>query len=129
MTSGSFNSLQRVHHREFMPLTSTAHRLTDEPARWYGLDAGRLTVGSRVDIAVIDPAGFDGSSIQYAEAPMPGLAERPRMVNRNDRAVAATIVNGHVLYECGTFIDGFGTTMHAGTFLRAGAAKSRTRLT
>jgi N-acyl-D-aspartate/D-glutamate deacylase len=111
--------LERVHHRGFMPMTAAVHRLTDELAQWYGLDAGRLTVGSRADIAVIDPAGFDGSSGQYAEAPMPELANRPRMVNRNDGAVAATIVNGHVVYEYGSFTEGFGTTLHAGTFLRA----------
>jgi N-acyl-D-aspartate/D-glutamate deacylase len=119
--------LERVHHRGFMPLTSAVHRLTDELAQWYGLDTGRLVAGSRADIAVIDPAGFDGSSSQYAEALMPELAGRPRMVNRNDRAVAATIVNGHIVYEYGSFADGFGTTLHAGTFLRARTAKSRNR--
>jgi N-acyl-D-aspartate/D-glutamate deacylase len=40
------------------------------------------------------------------------------MVNRNDRAVSATIVNGHIVYQDGKFADGFGTTLHAGTFLR-----------
>jgi N-acyl-D-aspartate/D-glutamate deacylase len=111
--------LERVHHRGFMPLTAAIHRLTAELAEWYGLDAGRLTVGGRADIAVIDPAGLDGSSSRYAEAPAPGLTDLNRMVNRNDRAVTATVVNGHVVYEYGTFADGFGTTLHAGTFLRA----------
>ncbi|MDD4867821.1 MAG: amidohydrolase family protein [Mycobacterium sp.] len=111
--------LERVQHRGFMPLASAIHRLTGELADWYGLDAGRLAIGARADIAIIDPAGFDGSSSQYAEAPTPGLANLPRMVNRNDRAVSATIVNGHIVYQDGKFADGFGTTLHAGTFLRA----------
>jgi N-acyl-D-aspartate/D-glutamate deacylase len=110
--------LERVHRRGFMPVEAAVHRVTGELADWYGLGAGRLATGKRADIAVIDPAGFDGSSSQYAEAPMPGT-ELSRMVNRNDRTVAATIVGGRVVYEYGTFADGFGTTMHAGTFLAA----------
>jgi N-acyl-D-aspartate/D-glutamate deacylase len=40
------------------------------------------------------------------------------MVNRNDRAVTATVVGGHIVYADGHFTPGFGTTLHAGTFLR-----------
>ncbi|MEV6655567.1 N-acyl-D-amino-acid deacylase family protein [Nocardia fluminea] len=111
--------LERVHTRKFMPLETAVHRLTGELADWYGLDAGHLAVGSRADIAIIDPAGFDGSSAAYAESPMPGLDGVDRMVNRNDEAVAATIVAGHVLFEYGVFTEGFGTTVYAGQFLQA----------
>jgi N-acyl-D-aspartate/D-glutamate deacylase len=110
--------LERVHRRGFMPIEAAVHRVTGELADWYRLDAGRLAPGQRADIAVIDPVGFDGTSGAYAEAPMPGT-ELSRMINRNDLAVAATIVGGQVVYEYGTFADGFGTTMHAGTFLAA----------
>ncbi|MEU7221706.1 N-acyl-D-amino-acid deacylase family protein [Nocardia iowensis] len=109
--------LERVHQRKFMSIEAAVHRLTGELADWYGLDAGRLHEGARADIAVIDPAGFDASSAAYAEAPFPGIAGLNRMVNRNDRAVAATLVGGHLVYEYGTFAPGFGTTLHAGTFL------------
>jgi N-acyl-D-aspartate/D-glutamate deacylase len=66
--------LERVHQRHFMPVEAAVHRLTGEPADWYGLDAGHLDEGRRADIAVIDPAGLDGSSGGYAEAPYPGGA-------------------------------------------------------
>ncbi|MET9492488.1 amidohydrolase family protein [Nocardia sp. NPDC006630] len=110
--------LERVRQRGFMPIEQAVHRLTGELADWYGLDAGKLAVGARADIAVIDPAGFDGSSAAYAEAELPGSGVS-RMVNRNDAAVAATVVGGHVVYEYGAFAPGFGTTLHAGTFLTA----------
>ncbi|MCU1647277.1 MAG: hypothetical protein JWN03_7552 [Nocardia sp.] len=110
--------LERVKQRGFMPLEQAVHRLTGELADWYGLDAGKLAVGGRADIAVIDPAGFDGTSAAYAEAELSGSGVS-RMVNRNDAAVAATVVGGHVVYEYGTFAPGFGTTLHAGTFLTA----------
>lgn len=115
----SLRFLERVHRRGFMPLEAAVHRVTGELAEWYGLDAGHLTEGHRADIAVIDPAGFDGSTSAYAETPMPGATDISRMVNRNDRAVAATVVAGHVVYEYGEFAEGFGTTLRAGTFLRA----------
>jgi len=110
--------LERVHQRHFIPVEAAVHRLTGELADWYGLDAGHLNEGRRADIAVIDPAGFDGSSGGYAEAPYPGGASLTRMVNRNDRAVTAAVVGGHIVYADGHFTPGFGTTLHAGTFLR-----------
>ncbi|MBL1078853.1 amidohydrolase family protein [Nocardia sp. 2] len=110
--------LERVHARGFMPLEQAVHRVTAELADWYGLDAGRLAVGKRADLAVIDPAGFDGSSGRYAESRFPGTGVH-RMVNRNDAAVAATMVGGHIVYEYGEFAPGFGSTLHAGTFLTA----------
>jgi N-acyl-D-aspartate/D-glutamate deacylase len=111
--------LERVHHRRFMPVETAVHRLTGELADWYGLDAGYLREGKRADITVIDPAGFDGSSAAYAEAPYPGALSVRRMVNRNDDVVTATIVGGHVVYSGGEFAPGFGTDLHAGTFLQA----------
>lgn len=111
--------LERVHKRRFMPVEAAVHRLTGELADWFGLDTGYLRTGARADIAVIDPAGFDGSSAAYAEADYPGDAGISRMVNRNDRSVTATVVGGHLVYEDGEFVPGFGETLHAGRFLRA----------
>ncbi len=112
--------LERVDKRKFMSIERAVHRLTGELADWYGLhEVGYLKVGKRADVVVIDPAGFDGSSAEYAEAPMAGVDGIDRMVNRNDMAVAATVVGGHLLYEYGTFTEGFGTTIHAGKFLQA----------
>jgi N-acyl-D-aspartate/D-glutamate deacylase len=111
--------LERVHHRRSLPVETAVRRLTGELADWYGLDAGYLSEGKRADVAVIDPAGFDGSSAAYAEAPYPGAPDVKRMVNRNDNLVTATIVGGEIVYHAGEFADGFGTDLHAGRFLQA----------
>ena len=111
--------LERVHHRRSMPVETAVRRLTGELADWYGLDAGYLRDGKRADIAIINPAGFGGSSADYAEAPYPGAPDVKRMVNRNDRLVSATVVGGHIVYNGGEFAPGFGTELHAGRFLEA----------
>ncbi|KIU15350.1 N-acyl-D-amino-acid deacylase family protein [Mycolicibacterium llatzerense] len=109
---------------EFLSLERAVHRLTGELGDWYGLDAGTLLLGDRADIVVIDPAGLSEASADYAEANLAELGGISRMVNRNDHAVAATIVGGHVVYRYGRFTDGFGTTRRYGSFLRAGKASS-----
>ncbi|HEX4393044.1 MAG TPA: hypothetical protein VH084_16120, partial [Mycobacterium sp.] len=81
---------------------------------------GYLRNGKRADIAVINPAGFGGSSAAYAEAPYPGAPDVTRMVNRNDNLVAATIVGGQIVYAEGEFAPGFGSKLEAGRFLEAG---------
>ncbi|OBK40885.1 hypothetical protein A5658_20130 [Mycobacterium sp. 1245111.1] len=111
--------LERVYLRGSMPVETAVRRLTGELADWYGLDAGYLRDGKRADIAIINPAGFDGSSAAYAEAPYPGAPDVNRMVNRNDGLVSATIVGGHIVYSAGEFAPGFGTELHAGRFLEA----------
>ena len=51
---------------------------------------------------------------------MPEFGGLSRMVRRNDGAVAATIVNGSVVFRDGEFADGYGTERSTGRFLRAG---------
>ncbi|BCJ35863.1 hypothetical protein Athai_33660 [Actinocatenispora thailandica] len=117
--------LKRVYRAEqagtpFLPLPAAVHRLTGELGDWYGVDAGHLRVGGPADVAVLDPAGVADLPADYHEAVMPAFGGLRRMVNRNDDAVAATVVGGHLVYENGRFADGFGTTLHAGRVLRAG---------
>jgi N-acyl-D-aspartate/D-glutamate deacylase len=111
--------IERAHHRRSLPVETAVRRLTGELADWYGLDAGYLRDGKRADIAIINPAGFDGSSAAYAEAPYPGAPGVKRMVNRNDALVSATIVGGQIVYTEGEFAPGFGTELQAGRFLEA----------
>lgn len=69
---------------------------------------------------VVDPAGLDGESLDYHEEPMAEFGGIRRMVNRNDRAVAATIIGGRVVWADGEYVDGYGSDFAAGRFLPAG---------
>ena len=71
---------------------------------------------------VVDPSGLDGESLEYHEEAMDEFGGIRRMVNRNDRAVAATVIGGRVVWSDGQFVDGYGREFAAGRFLPAGEA-------
>ncbi|MGL6235409.1 MAG: N-acyl-D-amino-acid deacylase family protein [Segniliparus sp.] len=106
--------------KPFMRLEAAVRRLTGELGEWYGLDAGLLRLGGRADIAVVDPAGLDGSLESYHEEHAAAFGVS-RIVNRNEAAVAATVVGGKLVYHGGEFAEGFGATLRAGTFLPGAA--------
>ncbi|AWH96820.1 N-acyl-D-amino-acid deacylase family protein [Dietzia psychralcaliphila] len=117
--------LERVYEADrrgapFLSVEDAVYKLTGELADFYRLDAGRIEPGRRADVVVIDPAGLNGESLGYHEEAMPELGGIHRMVNRNDRAVAATVIGGHVVWEDGQFAEGFGSEIAAGRFLPSG---------
>jgi len=117
--------LRRVHSaikagQPFMTLEKAVHRLTGELAGWYGIDAGTLRVGDRADITIVDPAGLDASVDAYGEAGMAAFKGMQRLVNRSDRAVAATLIGGQIVCRGGEFVAGYGESRRTGRFLRVG---------
>ena len=117
--------LRRVQDAEqagqpFLTVEQAVYKLTGELAEWFNLDAGRLRVGDRADLAVIDPLGLDAHVDDYAEATMTEFGDLRRMVNRNDAAVTATLVNGKIVWADGLIADGLGSRVGPGRFLRAG---------
>jgi N-acyl-D-aspartate/D-glutamate deacylase len=121
--------LTRVHQAQesFLSKERAVYKLTGEIGDFYGLDAGHLRVGDRADVVVVDPAGLDDETQRYAEATMAEFGGMSRMVNRNDRAVTATIVGGKVVFRSGEFVPGYGTDFAAGRFLRAGEPRGTVR--
>jgi N-acyl-D-aspartate/D-glutamate deacylase len=105
--------------KPFLPLEKAVHMLTGDLADFFGVDAGRLRVGDRADLVVIDPRGLDESADEYHEQPLVEFGGLRRMVNRNDRAVAATVIGGRVVYRYGEFADGYGSSYRTGRVLRA----------
>jgi N-acyl-D-glutamate deacylase len=89
--------------REFMPLEHAVYKLTWQLADWFGIKAGRLLEGDRADLVIVDPAGLDDSLSAYHEDDFLARGDIKRIVRRNDRAVMATIINGHVVFSQGQF--------------------------
>ncbi|HVK25630.1 MAG TPA: amidohydrolase family protein [Actinokineospora sp.] len=111
--------LRRAHTTGFMTVERAVHRLTGELGAWYGIDAGTIREGDRADLVVVDPAGLDETVDQHSEAPVEVFGNLSRMVNRNDRAVTATLVAGNRVFGAGEFDPAF-ARRRTGRFLRAG---------
>lgn len=106
--------------RPVMPLEKAIWKLTGELADWFDIDAGRLRVGARADVAVINPEGLGEQLAEFGEAKIENL-DLKRLVNRSDHAVTATIINGRVAFRQGQFAPELGKDAVFGTFLPAGA--------
>ena len=111
--------------RPFMPIEKAVWRLTGELADWFDVDAGHLRLGDRADLVIVDPKGLDESLGAYAEAPIAEFNGLMRMVNRNDAAVTATVINGRIAYRDGVYAADFGLAQGYGRFLRAGEHPAR----
>jgi N-acyl-D-aspartate/D-glutamate deacylase len=105
--------------RPFMTVERAVERLTGEIGGWLGLDAGVLEVGRRADLVVVDPDGIDGQVDEVEEAEIEGFGGFKRLVRRNDRAVAAVLVNGKVAVERGEVLPEVGRSGGFGGVLRA----------
>src|SRR5690606_33857581 len=103
----------------FMDLGRAVYRLSGELADVIGVDAGRIRVGDRADLVIIDPAGLTDELDEMHEAPMEVLGLQ-RVVKRNDAAVDATLINGRIAYRRGLeYPEDLGKTQNYGRFLPA----------
>jgi N-acyl-D-aspartate/D-glutamate deacylase len=78
-----------------MSIERAVWRLTGELAEWLNLDLGRVAVGARADLVVLDPTRLTEVLDTAKEAPMPFFDGFVRMVNQNGGAVRAVVVNGN----------------------------------
>lgn len=105
--------------RPFMSVGRAVERLTSEIADYLAIDAGRLEVGRRADIVVVDPAGLNDDVERIEEAEMPGFPGLRRLVRRNDAAVRAVLVAGRLAWDGTSAPESFGRERGFGTVLRA----------
>ncbi len=103
----------------FMTVERAVHRLSGELADFIGVEAGRIRIGDRADLVVIDPEGLTEALDEMHEAPMEVLGMM-RVVKRNDAAVEATLINGRVAYRRGReFPEDLGRAQGYGCYLPA----------
>jgi N-acyl-D-aspartate/D-glutamate deacylase len=95
------DGLERVAH--------AVHRLTQEPAEFFGLDAGVLKVGARADLIVVDPVVLQhydsdaGVRYVWREA-----FDHHQLVNRSDGVVTHVMIGGKLAWADGAYTAVFG---------------------
>lgn len=104
--------------QHILPLGQAVHRVTAELADFLGIDAGRISVGGRADLVVIDPTLLDDRVADVVEEPMPGIDSVHRLVNRGDDAVKAVVIAGKVAWDDQGRAAGLGTEADYGRLLR-----------
>lgn len=81
-----------IRDRELMTIEAGVHKLTGEPAALLELpDRGRLTVGARADVVVLDWDALDPGPVRRVRD-FPG--DTDRLVAHEPRGIAHVIVNG-----------------------------------
>jgi N-acyl-D-aspartate/D-glutamate deacylase len=93
-----------VRDKEVMPLEHAIHKLTGEPAAVFGLhDRGTLEVGRAADVVAFD---FD----TVGPGPLRRIRDFPadgeRLVADRPEGISHVVVNGTVIREAGTPVDG-----------------------
>lgn len=79
-----------------LPLLNVLSKITSDPARILGIDAGHLSLGSAADICIFDPDHYwkvTSSAIQSQGK------NTPFMGMEIPGGVKYTLVNGHIVYE------------------------------
>lgn len=92
---GNLMALQLAQEDGELRVAEAVHRLTREPAEFFGLATGRIEIGDQADIVLIDPdalARYDSNAQrQYIHKE---LFDQPMMVNRSDGVVAEVLIAG-----------------------------------
>ena len=99
---GALALLKQAAQTGFMTMARAVSRVTGEPARWLGLDAGILAPGKRADFVLIDPKGLEEPIAPQTEINDPLLDGALRMVKRgSERAVRSVHIGGREAFYCG----------------------------
>jgi N-acyl-D-aspartate/D-glutamate deacylase len=105
---GNLRMLKLAQRHGLAKVGHAVHRLSREPADFFGLDAGLIEVGARADLVLIDPAALSSwepdTTYRYVWRE---VFEHHQLVNRSE-VVRMVMVNGHTAFANGDFSADFG---------------------
>ncbi len=110
---------------EFMPFYKAVSRVTSEPAGWFNLDAGSITVGGRADLNVLDPAKLKAPIPVASVINDPVFNGAARMVKRDSNpAVHKVFVRGVEVIRDGIPLPVLETQKHGELLLQLNCTRS-----
>ena len=106
---GNLRTLKFAQEDGIDQVARAVHRLTQEPAEFFGLDAGCIRIGAQADLVVIDPRALQAydpdASVEYIYR---DVFEHHQLVNRPAQVVAQVMIAGHLAWRDGAYTPMFG---------------------
>ncbi|HSW11230.1 MAG TPA: amidohydrolase family protein [Solimonas sp.] len=106
---GNLRTLKFAQEDGLSKVAYAVHRLTQEPADFFGLDTGVLRLGAQADLIVIDPAALQAydseGGVQHLWRE---LFEAQQLVNRSDGVVSHVMIAGRMAWRDGAYTENFG---------------------
>ncbi|MCB9034080.1 MAG: amidohydrolase family protein [Chitinophagales bacterium] len=91
---------QAMNNPEFMTIERAIQRITSEPSKFLGIDAGDISVGKRADLNIIDPTKLNSDvNSDVVEDYHPMFNGSYRLVKRSGKVVKHVFINGVEAYS------------------------------
>ncbi|MEL6232303.1 MAG: amidohydrolase family protein [Cyanobacteria bacterium J06627_3] len=116
---GALSLLKQAVTTGFLSPEAAIHRVTGEPAQWFGLETGRLKVGTQADLLILNPQELHTEISPMVAIDDPHLDGELRMVKRGSESIIdAVYIKGHCVVEAGKPGDRLGKQPN-GSLLRS----------
>lgn len=120
---GNLVTLKLAAEESLDKVAIAVKRLTSEPADFFGLDVGNLSVGTQADITIVNPEALSSyDSDASREIIYRDDFENEQLVNRSDGVVEHTIIAGHSAWLDGDFTPELGRVKMGRPLTYAGRA-------
>ncbi len=123
---GNLRMLKIAQQDGVAQVARAVHRLTQEPAEFFGIDCGVLQLGAQADLVVIDPDAlrrFDPDrSVEYHYRE---VFEHHQLVNRPQGVVTEVMVGGKLAWSGGRYTPLFGRERFGRVLLDASHERER----
>jgi N-acyl-D-aspartate/D-glutamate deacylase len=107
---GNLLTLQVAQRESLEQVAIAVRRLTREPAEFFGVDAGRLDVGARADLVLVDPQALGAYDTDASRRMVyRDVFEHEQLVNRSDGVVTAVFIAGEQVWDGREFGAALGT--------------------
>lgn len=107
---GNLETLRLAQRESISTVARQVSRLTRIPAEFWGVDAGRLDVGCRADVVLIDPEALRRhDSVETRKLIYREELQHEAMVNRPKGVVTHVFVNGIAAWRHGRKTEALGT--------------------